>query len=72
MVEMAQGNIPFHEKNLNEVIKRNVRSGRLVYSTDIESFFWPKTHLNTLPTWRSESRGLVRSHPSSPWPPRFQ
>jgi UDPglucose 6-dehydrogenase len=38
MVEMAQGNIPFHEKNLNEVIKRNVRSGRLVYSTDIESF----------------------------------
>ena len=38
MVEMAQGNVPFHEKNLNEVIKRNVRSGRLVYSTDIESF----------------------------------
>jgi UDPglucose 6-dehydrogenase len=38
MVEMAQGNVPFHEKNLNEVIKRNVRSGRLVYSTDVESF----------------------------------
>ncbi len=38
MVEMAQGNIPFFEKNLNEVIKRNVRSGRLIYSTDIESF----------------------------------
>ncbi len=38
LVEMAQGNIPFYEKNLNEVIKRNVRSGRLVYSTDIESF----------------------------------
>jgi UDPglucose 6-dehydrogenase len=38
MVAMAQGNIPFHEKNLNEVIRRNVRSGRLVYSTDIESF----------------------------------
>jgi len=38
MVEMARGNIPFYEKNLNEVIKRNVRSGRLVYSTDIESF----------------------------------
>jgi len=38
MVEMAQGNIPFHEKNLTEVIKRNVRSGRLVYSTDLESF----------------------------------
>ncbi|MBS1851008.1 MAG: UDP-glucose/GDP-mannose dehydrogenase family protein [Acidobacteria bacterium] len=38
MVEMAQGNVPFFEKNLNEVIRRNVRSGRLVYSTDIESF----------------------------------
>src|SRR5579863_9027959 len=38
MVEMAQGNIPFHEKNLKEVIRRNVRAGRLTYSTDIESF----------------------------------
>jgi len=38
MVEMARGNVPFYEKNLNEVIKRNVRSGRLIYSTDIESF----------------------------------
>jgi UDPglucose 6-dehydrogenase len=38
MVEMAKGNIPFFEKNLTEVIRRNVRSGRLVYSTDMESF----------------------------------
>src|SRR5579872_7489306 len=38
MVAMAQGNVPFHEKNLTEVIRRNVRSGRLAYSTDIESF----------------------------------
>jgi UDPglucose 6-dehydrogenase len=38
MVEMAQGRVPFHEKNLSEVIKRNVRSGRLAYSTDVESF----------------------------------
>jgi UDPglucose 6-dehydrogenase len=38
MVEMAQGNIPFFEKNLKEIIRRNVRSGRLAYSTDIESF----------------------------------
>ena len=38
MVEMAQGKIPFHEKNLSEVIKRSVRSGRLAYSTDIDSF----------------------------------
>src|SRR5690242_13149628 len=38
IVEMAQGNVPFFEKNLKEVIRRNVRTGRLVYSTDIESF----------------------------------
>src|SRR5450631_4790290 len=38
MVEMAQGNVPFFEKNLTEVIRRNVRCGRLVYSTDIEAF----------------------------------
>ncbi|MBV9179777.1 MAG: UDP-glucose/GDP-mannose dehydrogenase family protein [Acidobacteria bacterium] len=38
MVEMAQGKVPFHEKNLAEVIRRNVRAGRLSYSTDIESF----------------------------------
>jgi UDPglucose 6-dehydrogenase len=35
---MAQGNIPFFEKNLKEIIRRNVRAGRLIYSTDIESF----------------------------------
>jgi UDPglucose 6-dehydrogenase len=35
---MAQGNVPFFEKNLQEVIRRNVRTGRLVYSTDLESF----------------------------------
>ena len=38
MVEMAQGNVPFFEKNLTEVIRRNVRAGRLAYSTDLESF----------------------------------
>jgi len=44
MVEMAQGSIPFFEKNLKEVIRRNVRAGRLAYSTDIESFA-RKTHV---------------------------
>ncbi|HUK22930.1 MAG TPA: nucleotide sugar dehydrogenase [Terriglobales bacterium] len=38
MVEMAQGSIPFYEKNLNEIIRRNVRCGRLAYSTDLDSF----------------------------------
>src|SRR6202020_2242122 len=38
MVEMAQGNIPFFEKNLKEIIRRNVRAGRLAYSTDSERF----------------------------------
>jgi UDPglucose 6-dehydrogenase len=34
----ARGDIPFYEKNLKEVIRRNVRSGRLIYSTDLDSF----------------------------------
>jgi UDPglucose 6-dehydrogenase len=38
MVEMAQGNVPFYERNLQEVIRRSVRSGRLLYSTDMEAF----------------------------------
>jgi len=36
IMEVAQGNIPFYEKNLQEVIRRNVRSGRLLYSADPE------------------------------------
>jgi len=36
IMEVAKGNIPFYEKNLQEVIRRNVRAGRLVYSTDPE------------------------------------
>ncbi len=36
LMELAQGNIPFYEKNLKEIIRRNVRAGRLVYSTDLE------------------------------------
>ena len=36
IIEVAKGNIPFYETNLQEVIRRNVRSGRLVYSSDPE------------------------------------
>ena len=36
IMEVAKGNIPFFEKNLQEVIRRNVRSGRLAYSSDPE------------------------------------
>jgi len=32
------GSIPFFERNLKEVIRRNVRCGRLAYSTDMEAF----------------------------------
>jgi UDPglucose 6-dehydrogenase len=34
----AQGSIPFYEKNLKDVIKRNIRAGRLIYSSDLETF----------------------------------
>ena len=34
----AQGIVPFYEKNLKDVIRRNVRAGRLIYSTELEPF----------------------------------
>lgn len=34
---LAQGRIAFYEKNLEEIIRRNERAGRLLYSSDIES-----------------------------------
>src|SRR5437660_5429628 len=58
MVEMAQGNIPFFEKNLKEIIRRNVRAGRLAYSTDIESFA-RKTQVIFLAEDKAESLGDV-------------
>src|SRR5258708_34221321 len=38
MVAMSKGKAPFQEKNLADMIRRNVRSGRLSYSTDIDAF----------------------------------
>ncbi len=36
VLSLAQGRIPFYEKNLEEIVKRNVRAGRLTYSTETE------------------------------------
>jgi UDPglucose 6-dehydrogenase len=70
MVEMAQGNVPFHEKNLREVIRRNVQAGRLAYSTDIESFA-RKCHLIFLAEDTTEHLGdiAVRIAGLAPKPP---
>src|SRR5438105_3449252 len=35
LLSLARGETPFHEKDLQEVIRRNVRVGRLVYSSDL-------------------------------------
>ncbi len=37
VLNLTQGQIPFYEKNLEEIIRRNQRSGRLTYSTEIEA-----------------------------------
>jgi len=37
IIERAQGRIGFYEKNLDEIIRRNVRAGRLMYSTEVEA-----------------------------------
>jgi UDPglucose 6-dehydrogenase len=38
ILALAQGAIPFYEKNLNDVVRRNLRAGRLVCSSDLASF----------------------------------
>ena len=35
---LARGLISYHEKDLKEMIRRNVRAGRLVYSTTLATF----------------------------------
>src|SRR5947207_286161 len=72
MVAMAQGNIPFFEKNLAEVIKRSVRSGRLAYSTDMESFA-RKAHVIFLAEDTSEhlSDLAIRLARLAPKPPKL-
>jgi UDPglucose 6-dehydrogenase len=37
ILELAQGRAAFYEKNLEEIIRRNVRAGRLTYSSEIET-----------------------------------
>jgi UDPglucose 6-dehydrogenase len=37
ILNLTQGRVPFYEKNLEEIIRRNVRAGRLTYSTEIET-----------------------------------
>jgi len=37
LLTMAQGKVPYFERNLEEVIRRNIRSGRLVFSTELEA-----------------------------------
>lgn len=34
---LASGILPFHEKNLSDIVRRGVRSGRLMYSTHLQS-----------------------------------
>ncbi len=37
-LRLAEGSTNYHEKNLSEMVRRNLRAGRLTYSTDLASF----------------------------------
>lgn len=37
ITNVAHGNVPYFERNLTEIVRRNVRAGRLVFSTDIDA-----------------------------------
>src|SRR3954465_15674196 len=32
------GEVPYHEKNLKDMVRRNLRAGRLLYSSNLETF----------------------------------
>jgi UDPglucose 6-dehydrogenase len=36
VMSVAQGEVPYFERNLGEVMRRNVRAGRLMFSTEVE------------------------------------
>ncbi len=37
-LRLAEGSVVYHEKNLTDMVRRNVRSGRLTYCNDLASF----------------------------------
>src|SRR4051794_39870296 len=37
LMTIAQGKLPYFERNLEEVVKRNIRSGRLLHSNDVDA-----------------------------------
>ena len=37
-LRMAEGSVIYHEKNLTDMVRRNVRAGRLTYCADLASF----------------------------------
>ena len=38
VMAFAEGNTPFYERNLKDILRRNLRAARLTYSTDLPSF----------------------------------
>jgi UDPglucose 6-dehydrogenase len=38
VMALAEGEIPFYERNLKDIVRRNLRSGRLCCSTELSSF----------------------------------
>lgn len=38
VASLAEGNITFHERNLKDVLRRNLRAARLTYSSELASF----------------------------------
>lgn len=37
LAALTRGEVPYYERNLQEIVRRNVRAGRLVYSTDLKA-----------------------------------
>ena len=70
VLSLAEGNIPFYEKNLKDVIRRNLRSGRMSHSTELEPFARRSQVIYfAADSSRSNTRGLMFGPRYSTGPP---
>ena len=49
IASMAQGTVPYFEKNLQDMVRRNLRAGRLVFSTELQSLIRQKQIIYLVP-----------------------
>jgi UDP-glucose 6-dehydrogenase len=50
------GDVPYHEKNLKDMVRRNLRAGRLLYSSNLE----PSRSARRSSSWRKTTSAILK------------